>query len=106
SEVVHCDLHAERLEPIEDRYRAGEVANQHTLGDFEFEAARGESGLKQDRMDEPWQVAVAELDRRDIDPNGQRLRPGCCFATGLTQNPFAHRNDETALFGDRDKRAG
>src|SRR5674476_322593 len=57
-------------------------------------------------MDEPWQVAMAKMDRRDIDRNGQRLRPGCGFATGLAQNPFAHRDDETALFGDRDKRTG
>src|SRR5450759_6028396 len=57
-------------------------------------------------MDEPWQVAMAKLDRRDIDRNGQRPRPGCGFATGLAQNPFAHRDDETALFGDRDKRTG
>src|ERR1035437_5438287 len=106
SEIMHCNLHAERFESIEDRYRTREVVNHYALGDFEFEAARGESGLKQDRMDGPRQVALAELDWRDIDRNGQRLRPGCGFATGLTQNPFAHRNDETALFGDRDKRAG
>ena len=54
-------------------------------------------------MNKSWQVAVVELDRRDIHGDCQRLRPRCRFATGFTQNPFAQRNDEAALLGNRDK---
>src|SRR5450830_1763667 len=106
SEIIHSNLYAQRLEPIEDRYRAREVVNHYALGDFEFEAARSKASFEEDRMDEPRQVTMAELDRRDIDRNGQRLRPGCGFVTGLTQNPFAYRQDETGLLGSGDERAG
>jgi len=70
SEIIHCNLYAQRLEPIEDRYRAREVVNHYALGDFEFEAARSKASFEEDRMDEPRQVTMAELDRRDIDRNG------------------------------------
>src|SRR5664280_1451049 len=106
SEIVHCNPHAKRLEATQDRYRAREVVNHNALGDFEFEAARSKTGFEQNRMDEPRQVAVAELHRRDIDRNGQRLRPGCGFVTSLTQDPFAYRDDETALLSNGNKRGG
>src|SRR3990172_6262431 len=59
SEIVHSNPHAERLEPIEDRYRAREVVNHYALGDFEFEAARRKTGFKQDQMDEHLQLPLA-----------------------------------------------
>ena len=88
SEVIQGDLHAERLEPIEDRYRARKVVDQNALGDFEFEAGRRQAGFEQNGMNEAWQVAMVELDRRDVDGNGERPRPGCGFTTGLRAAPI------------------
>jgi len=75
SEIIQCDPHAERLEPSENRYRARKIVNQYALGDFKFETSRSEAGLKQDRMDQARQVALAELNRRNVNGNGQRIRP-------------------------------
>ncbi len=57
-------------------------------------------------MDELRQIAVMELDRRDVHRNPQRIGPRRGFLTGLTQDPFAERNDLRALFGDRNKGLG
>src|SRR5665647_2063292 len=67
SEIIQCDPHAERLEPSENRYRARKIVNQYALGDFKFETSRSEAGLKQDRMDQARQVALAELNRRNVN---------------------------------------
>ena len=63
SEVVHCDLYAERLEATQDRYRAREVVDHYALGNFKFKTARSKASFEQDRMNEPRQIALAELDR-------------------------------------------
>src|SRR4030095_12893476 len=54
-------------------------------------------------MDDRRQVALTELRRREVDGDLQRLRPGRRFAAGLPQNPFADRDDQTALLDQRDK---
>ena len=63
-------------------------------------------GLEQHRVHEAGEVAVAELDRRQVDRDLQRLRPGGGLAAGLAQHPFADRHDEPAFLGERDEGAG
>src|SRR5260370_41998681 len=48
-------------------------------------------------------VAVIELNRRKVDRNGERLRPGCRLTTRLLQNPPADRDDHAVVFGKRNK---
>ena len=55
-------------------------------------------------MHQAGQVAVAELHRRKVDGDLQRLRPGRRLAAGLAQDPFADRDDQAALLGERDER--
>ena len=57
-------------------------------------------------MDQSGQVAVAELHRRQIDRDLQRLGPGCRLAARLAHDPLAHRDDQPALLGERDEGAG
>ena len=103
AEVVQRNLHAERLEPAQDRHRAGEVVDQHALGYFQLQPRRRQPGLQQDGVNETRQIAVMELDRRNIDRDDQRFGPARRLAAGLAQRPFAERNNEAALLGDRDK---
>src|ERR1039458_1257543 len=63
SEIVHRNLYAERLEATQDRHRARAVINHYALGDLQFKTARSKASFEQDRMNEPRQIALAELDR-------------------------------------------
>src|SRR4026208_2111100 len=75
SEIVERDVDAKQLELAQDRYRAGEVVDQNAFGDLELEPVGFQSRLEQDRVDELCQVAVMELDRRDIHCNPEWIRP-------------------------------
>src|SRR5215211_2947462 len=62
-----------------------------------------QSRIQQNRMDKARQIAMAKLDGRKVDRDVQRPRPGCRLAAGFTQNPFADRDDEPALFRQRNE---
>ena len=49
---------------------------------------------------------MAKLHRREIDGDLERLRPRRRLAAGLAQDPFADRDDEAALLGERNEVAG
>ena len=85
---------------------ARKIADQHAFGDFNLQPVRGKAGFQQNLMDQRRQIAMAKLDRRDIDSDTQRLRPRRCFAAGFAQDPFAERDDFSALLGQRDELAG
>jgi len=55
---------------------------------------------------QPRQIAVTELDRREIDRNLQRVRPACGFTAGFAQHPFAHADNEAAFLGDGNEGCG
>src|SRR3954447_8261220 len=63
TEVVHGYPNAKRLKPPQQREATIEIVDQHALGDLQFEPARRESGLEQDRMHETDDIAVHELRR-------------------------------------------
>ena len=70
------------------------------LGDLELEPLRRQAGLVQHFGDRLGDVAVAELRRRQIDRDDERLRPVGRVAAGSAQHPFAERNDEAGILGD------
>ena len=105
AEIVHRDAHAKRLEPAQDRHGAGEVADQHALGDLKLEPRGSEAGFQQHGMNERGQVAMAELHRRQVDRDAQRLGPGRGLPACLAHDPFAHGNDEAAFLGQRNEGA-
>src|SRR5215475_2107163 len=55
-------------------------------------------------MDHGRQVAMSELDRRKVDGDLERLRPGRSFPAGFAQDPFTNGDDKTAVLRDRDER--
>jgi hypothetical protein len=64
AEIVHRDADAERLQPSQQVEGAGEIADQHALGDLDLEPRWRKSRLQQDLVDGPFEVAGLELDRR------------------------------------------
>ena len=91
------------------RWRIGHgflgVMHQHALGQLELEQARGESGFAEHALDHADQVLLPELARREIhgDPQtGVAGLPGLRLGAGLEQHPFAERDDEPGVFGDRE----
>ena len=85
---------------------AVEILDQHALGDLELQPRRRKAGFQQHRVDQPGKIAVAELDRRQIDGDLQRLRPARRLAAGLAEHPFADLHDEPAFLGDRNEGCG
>ena len=96
----------ERFEAPQDRHRAGEVVDQNAFRDLELEPPGVQSGLDQSLVDEPHDVVVAKLHRRQIDGNLQLVRPGRGFAARGTQDPFTHRDDQPVLFREWNENSG
>ena len=88
------------LQAAQDGDAAREIIDQHPLGDFKLQACRRKAGFEQHRMNQSHEVAVAELNRRQIDRDLQRLRPRGRFAAGFAEHPFADLHDQAALLGD------
>ena len=77
------------------------IGEQQRLGYFDLQPAGIESCLGKRRLDLFEQVAVAELDGRQVDRHPDVIRPLGGRAACLAQNPFADRHDESGLLGDR-----
>src|SRR5205807_7306250 len=106
SEIIHGDAHAHSLETAQDRNRPREVVDQHAFGDLQFESAGRQSRFEQNRMNEPAQIAMPELDGREIDGNLQRTRPRGGFAADFAQDPFTDRDDKAAFLGQGNESLG
>lgn len=102
-EIVHRDMHAERLDTPQCRERAVEIAHQRGLGDLEFEPAGCEAGFQQHFMHELHEILVVDLHRRNVDGDGQRLRPGRGLLAGLAQNPLADAENGAGFLRDRNE---
>ncbi len=55
-----------------------------------------------DALDHVDEVRAAELQRRNVDRNGQ-IRPCPAVDTGATQHPVAEIDDQSAVLGNRDE---
>jgi hypothetical protein len=75
AEIVQRDADTQNLQRIEDRGGARDVLDQYPLGNFQFEPGRRDSAFVQNGSDQMLQIAPAELDRRDVDGDLQRIVP-------------------------------
>jgi hypothetical protein len=85
------------------RLSAGEIADQHALGDLDLEPRRRQPRLQQDLVNRTFEIAGLELDRRQIDGDLQRPRPRCRLAARFAQDPFADLDNQPVLFGKRNE---
>ena len=80
------------------------VVDERGLGELQHEAARREPGMIEDIRDNARQAGIAQLARRDVDADVERLVGRAplrgCRARG-TQHPFAERDNQRRLLGER-----
>ncbi len=93
AEIVHGNTDAKALQAAKDMERTIHVLDQYAFRDLELEARRVETGLKQDRLHEPRQVALDDLDRRKVDRDAERLFPACRVLARSPQDLFAELQD-------------
>ena len=102
AEIVEREPHAQRLEAEHRELRGVDIAEQRAFGDFELEPGRIEAGFGEDALDHVDEVGAAELQRRDVDRDGD-ARPRLAVEAGAAQHPFAERDDQPAVLGDRNE---
>jgi hypothetical protein len=105
-EIIHRDPYPEQLGPAQRRERAVEVADQRGLGDLELEPFRLEPGLDQDLVQRMGEVRVVDLNGREVDGDGQILRPRRGLLAGFAEHPLAHLQDDAALLCNRNEDVG
>ena len=59
-------------------------------------------GFGQDALDHVDEIGAAELQRRNVDRDGQ-ARPGLAVEAGAAQHPVAELDDQAGMLGDRDE---
>ena len=102
AEIVEREPHAERLQPQHGGFGGVDIAEQHAFGELELEPRRVEFGLGQDALDHVDEIGAAELQRRDVDRDGE-ARPGLAVEAGAAQHPGAELDDQAAMLGDGDE---
>src|SRR5207237_1782585 len=102
TEIVERNAHAEGFELAHGGPGVLYIAEQGGFRELELEAGSIESGLAENPLHDLDEIRPAELQRRYIHRERQ-AGPGGCFAAGFAQNPFAERDDQLAVLGDRDE---
>src|SRR5918996_5545440 len=105
AEIVHGDAHAEVAKPSEGGEHARGIGQKNAFGDLELEPRRVEAGVLECAADELDQIAVAKLDRREVDRDSD-LGPGGGPSAGRAQDLLAERKDQAGVLGDRDEVLG
>ena len=101
AEVVERQADAEIIELLHRRQRAVVVFEQQPLGDFHLEPLRRKPRLGERRDHLQGEAAIPELNRRQVDGDLDAVRPSCRLAAGAVQGPFAERDDQAGLLGNR-----
>ena len=71
--------------------------------DFEFEAPRRQASVREGRQNDMRQITVLELNRRKIHRDLQIVRPRGRLGAGFSQCPFADRDNQADLLGERNE---
>ncbi len=107
AEIVDGHADAARVKRIHHRHRRLRVLHRDRLGQFQFQAVRGQPGLAQYARHHFPQTGLAELHRRQIDRHHAvlpTLRQPCHpLRRRGAQHPFADLDDLAAILGHRDE---
>ena len=102
AEIVERDAHPERAQRFEPLQGLLRVFDQNPFGHFENDARRRNAAFGNDGGDKIDELAVADLDRREIDRHGQ-VRPAHAIGQRAPQHEFAELGHQAALLGERDE---
>ena len=103
AEIVHRNADAELAQLMQDREIGLGLRQEQRFGDFKLEPQRRQSGMRQRRDHRLDQIAAAELHRRQIDGDLDVRGPFRRLGAGLAQHPFAERDDQSDILGDRNE---
>src|ERR1700677_236502 len=103
TKIIQRDRDSSRPKPCQLIEHSVGILEPETLGHFKFEPFRIESRELEHFIDDFHNIPLAKLKWRKIDCYLQRFCPGCSRTARCLQYPGADGNDETCLFGDRDK---
>ena len=102
AEIVERNADAERAQRFEPLQGLLRVFDQNAFGHFEDDARRRNAAFGNDGGDKVDQLAVADLDRRQVHRHGQ-VRPAHAIAQRAAQHEFAELGHQAALLGERDE---
>ncbi len=102
AEIVERDAHPERAQRFEPLQGLLRVVDQNPFGHFEDDARRRDAALGDDGGDQIDQLAVADLDRRQVHRHGQ-VRPAHAIGQRAAQHEFAELGHQAALLGERNE---
>src|SRR6202034_3703075 len=102
AEIVEREAYADGLEAQHRQLRGFEVAEQRAFGEFEFEPVGREVGLGKDALDHFDEVGAAELQRRDVDGDGE-AGPGAAVEARALEHPLAKLDDQAGMLGNRNE---
>ena len=102
AEIVEREAHADRFQAQHREFRGLQIAEQRAFGEFEFQAVGVEVGFRKHAFDQLDEVGAAELQRRDVDGDGQP-GPGAAVEAGAPQHIFAELDDQPGVLGDRNE---
>ena len=88
---------------MQDGERGFVVADQHGLGDFEFEPVRRQTRDSKRAGDLQRQCRAFQLHRRDVDREPHVGRPAGRLGARGTKHPLPKFNDQAGLLRDRDE---
>ena len=93
AEIVERKAHADAFELQHRQFGVFQIAEECALGQFKFETVGLETGLGENALDQLDKIWPAELQRRDVDGDGQ-CRPIASIETGAAQHEFAKLDDQ------------
>ena len=109
SEVVDRDIDAELAQSLQVFYALCEVIDQRAFRQLEHEPVRRHRGLLQHSPQRVAELALPQLYRRQIDRDRHDSHafalPGDHLLARCPQHELAQRDDQAAVFGDRNESA-
>ena len=103
SKIVHGDARAHGLQTSQGVQGGLLIGDEGGFGDFQHQTARGEAGLEKGLAHLVGQIGLGQLHGRQVDRDGDVLRPGRGLQGGGAQHPVAQFQDQAFFFGHRDK---
>ena len=106
AEIVERQRNSDAPEPFDEGMVFQRAFQQHGFGDLDLQPLRRQPGILQRRLDHVEQFGLLELDRRQVDGDLDVGRPRHRVVAGAPDHPFAERNDQAGLLGQRNELVG
>src|SRR5262245_44227833 len=100
AEIIERYAHAEFSQLCKGRACLLEILEEHRFGDFDFKPVRRQTGARESLGHEGANVIAAELDRREVDSDGDVAGPSRTDLAGTLDHPASDLDNEAHFLGD------